>query len=74
LADSFGLAARGETVMLRTLSGTSMTAGFGLWTGFASFTGTLAFATGFFLAGVFVAMADPAPRFHIKQLKKVRHS
>jgi hypothetical protein len=49
-------------------------AAFPVFAFFASFTGTLAFATGFFLAGVFVAMADPAPRFHIKQLKKVRHS
>ena len=33
---------------------------FGHWFG-GSFTRTLVFATGFFLAGVFVAMTDPTP-------------
>jgi hypothetical protein len=39
---------------------------FGLLAGFASFARTLVFATGFFLAGVFVAMTSPTPVVNVE--------
>jgi len=47
--------------MLIGFSGITIGVRFGLLAGFSIFTRTLAFATGFFLAGVFVAMTSPIP-------------
>jgi hypothetical protein len=52
--------------MLMGFGRTTTAAGLGLLAGFASFARTLAFATGFFLAGVFVAMASPTPGVNIE--------
>jgi hypothetical protein len=60
------LAARGETVILIGFSGTTTGVRFGLLAGFESFARTLAFGAGFFLAGAFVAMADPTPRVNVE--------
>ena len=61
-------------MLLMGFSRTTTSAGFGFLAGFASFAGALAFATGFFLAGVFIATTYPAPRLNVNQPKKVRHS
>ena len=60
--------------MLIGFSRATTGARFDLLAGFASFARTLAFATGFFLAGVFVAMTGPTPGVNVEQPKKVRHS
>jgi hypothetical protein len=64
------LAARGETAILIGFSTITTGARFGLLAGFASVARTLAFATGFFLAGVFVAMTGPIPLVNVELPEK----
>ncbi len=52
--------------MLIGFSGTTIGVRFDLLAGFSIFARTLAFATGFFLAGAFVAMAGLTPGVNVK--------
>jgi hypothetical protein len=52
--------------MLIDFTGTTTGVRVGLLAGFSIFARVLVFAAGFFLAGAFVAMANPAPVMNIE--------